>query len=215
MTKIYKITNLINRKSYIGKTAFSLDKRFQEHCKDALRQTKETRPLYSAFNKYGIENFTIELIEECEEEISNLREQYWIGFYQTYTNGYNATLGGEGKTKYNHDIIVGLLKENPYPIEVAKQVGCCVDIVRDIAKTYNIEIYNKGQESFIQNSKEILQFDKQGKFIQKFPSSAEAARWCYENNYCKTLNSGVRSHISDVVNNKRKSAYGFVWKFNN
>lgn len=214
MTKIYKITNLINGKQYVGKTSFTLEKRFQEHCKDALKEIEKHRPLYSAMRKYGVENFTIELIEECEEKISDLREQYWVGFYQTYTNGYNATLGGEGTVKYNHEAIIEALLENPYPSEISKRFGCCVDIVRDIAKAHQIEVFNKGQENFTKKSKEILQFDKEGNFIQKFPSGAEAARWCYENNYCKTLSSGVRSHINDVANNKRKSAYGFIWKYN-
>lgn len=177
MTKIYKITNLINGKSYVGKTSFSIEKRFQEHCQDALRNDREHRPLYSAFNKYGVQNFNIELIEECEDDVSSLREQYWIGFYQTYSNGYNATLGGEGKIKYNHDKIIQALKANPYPKDIAKQFGCCVDIVRYIAKANNIEVRNKGQEEFLKNSVGILQFDKEGKFLNKFPSYAEAARW--------------------------------------
>lgn len=212
MTKIYKITNLINEKSYVGKTSFSLEKRFQEHCRDALKNDKEHRPLYSAFNKYGVENFNIELIEECEDDVSSLREQYWIGYYQTYSNGYNATLGGEGIIKYNHDKIIQALKTNPYPKEVAEQFGCCVEIVRDIAKSNNIEIRNKGQEDFLKTSVEILQFDKQGKFLNKFQSCAEAARWCYENKHCAALSSGVRSHIGEAAKGKRKSAYGFVWK---
>ena len=55
MAYIYKITNDINDKIYIGKTNFSIEKRFQEHCKDAFRKRNEKRPLYNAMKKYGIE----------------------------------------------------------------------------------------------------------------------------------------------------------------
>ena len=59
MAYIYKITNDINGKIYIGKTYNSIEKRFKEHCKDRLKRKCEQRPLYSAMNKYGIEHFYI------------------------------------------------------------------------------------------------------------------------------------------------------------
>lgn len=99
---IYKITNNINQKSYIGKTERSIQIRYKEHLrhKDYL-----DLPLYRAFNKYGIENFSISQIEECNNEDLDDREIYWINFYQTYKNGYNCTKGGEGGIKtYEEDI---------------------------------------------------------------------------------------------------------------
>ncbi len=65
MAYVYVITNNINNKQYVGKTNFSLQKRFQEHIRDSKQQNKEHRPLYNAFNKYGIENFSIDVLEEC------------------------------------------------------------------------------------------------------------------------------------------------------
>ena len=61
---IYKIINNINDKVYIGKTDFSIEKRWAEHKKDSQKDLKN-RPLYRAMNKYGIENFSIEIVEEC------------------------------------------------------------------------------------------------------------------------------------------------------
>ena len=52
-------------------------------------------------NKYGIEHFHIEEIEECDDNIVNEREVYWIKFYNSYHNGYNATYGGEGRREYD------------------------------------------------------------------------------------------------------------------
>ena len=70
MAYIYKITNDINQKIYIGKTEFSIEKRFKEHCCDAFRKKNEKRLLYAAMRKYGIEHFYIELIEESEIDYS-------------------------------------------------------------------------------------------------------------------------------------------------
>ena len=96
MSFIYKIINDINDKVYIGKTDFSLEKRFKEHCKDAFRKNSSSRPLYSAMQKYGIHHFFIQQIEEIESEKASEREKYWIEYYNSYKQGYNATLGGDG-----------------------------------------------------------------------------------------------------------------------
>lgn len=99
---IYKITNNINQKSYIGKTARTINIRYKEHIrhKDYL-----DLPLYRAFNKYGVENFSIEQLEECDDSILDDREIYWINYYQTYKSGYNCTAGGEGGIKtFDEDI---------------------------------------------------------------------------------------------------------------
>lgn len=68
MSYIYKITNLINGKMYIGKTSSSIEKRWREHISDSQKERCEKRPLYDAFNKYGIKNFQIEEVEEVEND---------------------------------------------------------------------------------------------------------------------------------------------------
>ena len=62
---IYKITNDINGKIYIGKTLNSLEHRFNEHKRASRKKCCENRPLYSAMRKYGVENFSITLIEKA------------------------------------------------------------------------------------------------------------------------------------------------------
>lgn len=59
MAYIYQIQNDVNGKLYVGKTEFSIEKRFKEHCKDAFKDRNEKRPLYSAMRKYGIEHFQL------------------------------------------------------------------------------------------------------------------------------------------------------------
>lgn len=50
----------------------------------------------NAIKKYGSENFHAEEIEECDNSLLNEREKYWINFYNSYSDGYNMTKGGEG-----------------------------------------------------------------------------------------------------------------------
>jgi group I intron endonuclease len=110
MAFIYIITNTINGKSYIGKTENTVDKRFKEHCSEYIKDRCKDRPLYRAMNKYGLESFTVETIEETDQ--SSEREIYWIEFYGTYSNGYNATKGGDGKSYIDEDFILSQLIEN-------------------------------------------------------------------------------------------------------
>lgn len=210
---IYKIINKKNNKMYIGKTSYTIEDRFKSHIKDSKRYLD--RPLYRAFNKYGIENFIIEIIGEYPEEQLNNMEQYWIGYYDTYNNGYNATLGGEGICLYDHSAILKRIQEVRIVKQVAEEFNCCVDIVSKIAKENNVELNpQKGGINFLEKKKEIYQLDKKTKnFIQSFKSVADAAKWCYENNKCASLNSGVRSHIAEAANGKRNSAYGYLWEY--
>lgn len=213
MAYIYKITNLINNKVYIGKTLKIIQERWKEHCKDYLKRDKENRPLYSAMKKYGINNFMIEEVEQCSDEEASEKEIYWIGRYDSYNNGYNATLGGDGKLRLNHQEIINELKRNPYPSQVAQKFNCSSDWICELAKSNNILVKNLGQESNVNTKKLIAQYDKENNYIQTFNSVTEAAQWCFEHKLCKTLNSGVRGHIGDAANGKRKTAYQHIWKY--
>lgn len=102
--KIYKITNKLNGKIYIGQTIKTLAERFQKHCWGTTENDKYhlNMAIKKAIRKYGKENFTIELIEEVETTKLDEREVYWISFYDSYNKGYNCTLGGQnGATRKN------------------------------------------------------------------------------------------------------------------
>ena len=162
--------------------------------------------------KYGIDKFQIELIEETDNPEE--REVYWIEYYQTYAKGYNATKGGDGKRFYDHEAIVQRLKEHPYTSDIAKEFDCSQDLVCRLARNNNIKTKNKSNEALQKlKSKPIAAYSKDGEFIKDFPSTVEAAKWCYETKKASTLTSGVRSHIGEVANGTRKSAYGYIWKY--
>ena len=96
---IYKLTNIVNNKCYIGLTSREFSIRWQEHIKKLVEGEHENKHLQRAWNKYGSENFIFEVIEEVENPyLLPQREIYWIDYFDSYYNGYNETLGGEGVT---------------------------------------------------------------------------------------------------------------------
>ena len=88
---IYKITNLINNKVYIGQTINSLEQRLSRHKQDALSGRLNTH-FARAIRKYGIDNFIAEVIDtaQSQEELTQ-KEYYWIGYYHACEQGYNET----------------------------------------------------------------------------------------------------------------------------
>ena len=96
MAAIYKITNLVNNKIYIGQTINSIDKRFKQHLSQ-VNCANICSALYSAFTKYGKENFIIESIvsgEYSREELNELEIFYIKKFDSLSPNGYNLQSGG-------------------------------------------------------------------------------------------------------------------------
>jgi group I intron endonuclease len=98
---IYKIKNLINDKVYVGCTIKTLKKRFEEHAWRCLNTDSKTR-FCNSIRKHGIENFSIELIEECDVSKIYEREKFFINELKTYEVGLNSTIGGEGCLGYKH-----------------------------------------------------------------------------------------------------------------
>lgn len=96
---IYKITNRVNNKVYIGQTHFTVEHRFKQHIKNFNIEHRQ-QPLYNAFAKYGLENFSVETLEECDTSRLDEREMFWIAKYDSFKNGYNATVGGHGGHLY-------------------------------------------------------------------------------------------------------------------
>ena len=97
MYYIYSITNLINKKQYIGRT-----KRPQRRLYEHFITAKSGKPnkFYNAIRKHGDSNFTFEIIAICgSEEESKIIEKEYIRIYDTVYSGYNTRFGGEGISK--------------------------------------------------------------------------------------------------------------------
>ena len=132
--RIYKITNRINGKVYVGQTVKTLKERFQKHCWSTTEKDNYhlNMAIKKAIKKYGKENFTIELIEEVEQNKLDEREVYWISFYDSYKKGYNCSLGGQnGATR---ETILNWKEENE--VIEAKYLGFSS---REIGEAYNID----------------------------------------------------------------------------
>lgn len=109
MPCIYKITNTINGKVYIGQTIQPLDKRWSQHKRSA--RSKEACSIHRAIAKYGEENFTIECLCNCSiEELDRLEKKY-IEDYNSYSGGYNETHGGQRKADVKNLLSVKVVKQ--------------------------------------------------------------------------------------------------------
>lgn len=87
------IKNKVNEKCYIGQTN-NIERRIRRHKKDS--KILDTY-LYRSIRKYGWDNFDISIIDECDSrEELNEREIFYIDKYDSFNNGYNMTLGGDG-----------------------------------------------------------------------------------------------------------------------
>jgi len=112
---IYIHTCVVTQKSYVGQTVLTIQERLNKHLKN-----KKNHKFINALNKYGIEKFESQIIEEVQENMLDEREIYWIKYYNTYNNGYNMTEGGDGFTseqrkkwvKENYNKHIANMKKN-------------------------------------------------------------------------------------------------------
>lgn len=211
MAYIYQITNDVNQKIYIGKTENSIEKRFKEHCQDASRERNEKRPLYNAMRKYGVEHFHIELIEETNNPEE--REVYWIEKKQSFKNGYNATIGGDGRKYIDYDLVVKTYQDLQNIKLVAKQLHHDESTISKILKEKNIDIKSSIEWMRENRGKKVGQYDLNDNFIQSFDSRGLASKYLIDNHYTTSVAiDAVAGRIGQVCNGKRKTAYGFKWK---
>jgi group I intron endonuclease len=103
---IYVIKNIITDKLYIGQTKGILRNRIKKHIRESTNHSYNSN-LYASFNKNGIENFNVAVLELCEEKDLNDKEKKWIAYLQTMSpNGYNLTSGGGQGTVYTKELIL-------------------------------------------------------------------------------------------------------------
>jgi group I intron endonuclease len=94
---IYRITNLVSQKMYVGQTAKPAEQRWKEHCSLAESHSKQKKKLHKAIQKYGVKNFLIETLDTAQTlSEANEKERLWISKLNSIECGYNLTLGGDG-----------------------------------------------------------------------------------------------------------------------
>lgn len=144
---IYKITNKINGKIYIGQTIQSVKDRWYRHCgKSGISKAELNTHFKRAILKYGKENFTIETIEVCDSTKLNDRERFYISYYDSYTNGYNSTIGGQDglkpfkTSKEDEDQIISLYNYGFSLREIGREFNLDKATVKGILVRHNISI---------------------------------------------------------------------------
>ena len=141
---IYKITNKINGKSYIGQTIQNVKERFYQHCATKCSQAVLNMVIHKAITKYGKSNFTIEVIEEVESANLNDRERYWIRYYDSYNNGYNSTEGGQDGIKLFKNLdtesIVREYKSGKSLREIGRLFNVDKQTIKDLLVRNNINL---------------------------------------------------------------------------
>lgn len=193
---IYKITNLINEKVYIGQTVQSLKDRWYQHVGNSIwsSQYEKRMAIKQAIRKYGKENFRIELLEDCDRNLLNDREKYWINYYDSYNSGYNSTKGGQGgfksfvTSKSDCLKIIDLYKAGFSLRELGKEFELDKTTIKSILIRHNIELRNKRNYKF---TSEELQFILNN--IKKGMSRKEACeKYKISKSYISQLIKGQR-----------------------
>lgn len=200
---IYKFTNKINNKVYIGQSTY-IEKRYREHFYDCERLTSDRHKstyFHKALQKYGKDNFNFEIIELCEENQLNEREKYWIEYYHSFQNGYNLTYGGDGRStrKYDSKLILELYEKYKSTRKVATILKCDKTTISRRLKENNIQLFSQAE---ILSKLVLIKYNNQD-YI--FNTLGEAAQWIIDNRITKSTNLESVKHILGrcIRNNKK------------
>lgn len=217
---IYKATNKINGKSYVGQTCDFHSRVWQhQRCYE-----KEDCDFHRAIKEFGFDNFSWEIIETCESEDRACElEKYYIEKFNTYRDGYNMTKGGKGAPYHNARAVVLLTLDGQYIKRYDSAMDAEIDgfhnadvllnckgkrrqtkgymfMFEDEYESNGAKAYRKPKPNGMRS---IIQCDMEGNFIQKFKSLQEAAR----------ITGTNRTTISGVLSNTYKSANGYIFVY--
>lgn len=216
---IYKIENSLNNKIYIGQST-NVFKRWGSHISDSFNENSKDYDMviHKAFRKYKLNNFIFSIIEECKQEDLNEREIYWIDFYNSYSNGYNASKGGDnyehlGEAVELYDFDGNFIKEYPSILKTAEELNVSYQTVcqviygqRKSCRNFQLKLKKDskkiGRYTSNQGGKKVTyKLDNDYNIVGKYESVNEAAR----------LNNIDSSSIAKCCNGKLKHCGGFGW----
>jgi len=181
---IYKITNIINNKVYIG-SAVSVFSRISSHKQMLNKQKHFNNHLQSSWNKYGASNFTFEMVEQCERELLREREEFWI----KTLNSNNNKIGFNRRLNCETNLGIKITEETRMRLRLSHA-----------NQKHTIEAREKISKS---QWKKVCQFTLDGKYITTFNSLIEAEQ----------LTGVSRVNISGCCRKKTKMAGKFCWCF--
>ena len=207
---VYCIENKINGKKYVGKTDISVEARLALHLREYKKHRVEKRPLYAAMRKYGPENFQVYILEVVTDGNLDEREIYWIQKLDTYNNGYNATLGGEGSTLYDTQDFINDFENGMLAKEIAVKYKCDRDTV---TRHLTAAGYDTKANETARKSVAVNQYTKDGKFIRTHKSISAAARYIIDEKDLDRSEKSVANNIRESANGKRKYACEYSWKY--
>lgn len=226
---VYKITNLITNKCYIG-VSIHIEQRWKEH-----QSGKGSKELYKDFLQYGIKNFSFEILEECSVEEMYKKEPEWIAYYNSYKDGYNANPGGPDsniaainatkKDIYCYDLNGNFIKKYNSLSEAERETGIDNSNISRAAKTQGRTKEYQWSYIFLENYpeykrkcytglikegkhlKRVCQYDKNGNYIATYNSITEAAKETNANAVC------IGEICKEKGLGKRKTSGGYIWRF--
>lgn len=195
---IYIIRNTVNTKVYIGQTKNHFQHRFRQHIYAANKDSQYI--IYKAMRKYGIQNFFVGPLEQCNNEVLNEKEIFWIKFYKSNNSkyGYNMTEGGSKQGEpWNKSMVTSqqILKEFNNGLSaynIAKKYHTEVARVTKILQQYNLKYGRELQKVANDVEQKVIQL-----YIKGYASTTIAK-------YFK-LNKSTVLHILNRNNIKKRT----------
>ena len=190
---IYKITNKLNNKVYIGQTIQKPIERFYQHCAKKCDKYILNMVIHKAIFKYGKDNFTFEVIEEVPKQQLNEREEYWIKYYNSYTDGYNSTKGGQKGNKpcknIDNKVIIEQYQQGKSLRTIGKMFNIDKATVKSILIRNNIKLRTTRTYKLSQEDRANIISD----FKQGLPRNTIISKWNIS-----------KSYLSQLINSQRR-----------
>lgn len=213
--RIYIIRNTINSKVYVGKTLKDINIRFREHIHNAYRKDENgdwlyKYKLYNAVRKHGADKFYIELIDEVDIDILSKTEIEYIAYFNSYEEGYNSTLGGDGVSRDYFDtntgeFIIDMYESGVSTIQIAKYLGCTQKRVSYFLKKKGIQVINT-------QAIPVVMLDCNGEVLNEF-ESVEAARKFLGINFNYNIAANNFHYYVKKAIKTGGIAFGYKWKY--
>lgn len=225
---VYKATNLVTGKIYIGQTTRSLELRKQAHFQAAYKGSNTH--FHQSIRKYGPDNFSFEILQEVstKKELNRL-ETYYIQKFDSIKQGYNMVDGGHnnimfnGKVKKKHDAIMrseevrnkisntlkAYRKEHPFTEEtrckISEKLKGNQHGVNQVMTPEHLQALRKS------HYKKVHCEDMEGNVLAKFDTVQQAAYWWFQHGYNTVNDWHQLSNMIKQSGKKNKFIRGLKW----